>query len=168
MGNVCRRLSPIQLQEAINILSSCAQDWCVKINKTKYFTTLFPSSSKSKPIKIILNDTELQQTGSATYIRITFDNRQTWKTHISSAEAKARRRLALLRKLAGTRLGAAETVLRNVYIGTMRPHLEYGSTTLPSVYTLDKVQNQALRRITGSMKSYTHKSDGRNSCNPAT
>ena len=38
------------------------------------------------------------------------------------------------------------------------PHLEYGSTTLSSasksaIYTLDKVQNQALRLNTGSMKS---------------
>ena len=49
-------------------------------------------------------------------------------------------------------------MLRNVYIGTIRPHLEYGSTILSSasksaIYTLDKVQNQALRLITGSMKS---------------
>ena len=45
-----------------------------------------------------------------------------------------------------------------VYIGTIRPHLECGSTTLSSasksaIYTLDKVQNQALRLITGSMTS---------------
>ena len=139
----------VRLQEATNILSSWAQDWCVKINKTKSFTTLFTLSTKSKPMKIMLDDTELQHTDSATYLGITFDKRQTWKTHISRAEAKARRKLALLRKLAGTQWGAAETVLRNVYIGTIQPHLEYGSTTLSSasksaIYTLDKVQNQAL------------------------
>ena len=109
-------------------------------------------------MKIMLDDTELQHTDSATDLGITFDKRQTWKTHISRAEAKAKRKLALLRKLAGTQWGAAETVLMNVYIGTIRPHLEYGSTTLSSasksaIYTLDKVQNQALRLITGTMKS---------------
>ena len=70
----------------------------------------------------------------------------------------ARRKLALLRKLAGTQWVAAETVLRNGYIRTIRPHLEYGSTRLSSasksaIYTLDEVQNQALRLITGSIKS---------------
>ena len=50
-------------------------------------------------------------------------------TSVERAKAKARRKLALLRKLAGTQWGAQETVLRNVYIGTIRPHLEYGSTT---------------------------------------
>ena len=148
----------IRLQEATNSLSSWAQDWCVKINKTKSFTTLFTLTTKSKSMQIMLDDTELQHTDSATYLGITFDKRQTWKTHISRAEAKARRKLALLRKLAETQWGAAEIVLRKVYIGTIRPHLEYGSTTLSSaskseIYTLDKVQNQALRLITGSMKS---------------
>ena len=109
-------------------------------------------------MKTMLDDTELQHTDSVTYLGITFDKRQTWKTHISRAKANARRKLALLRKLAGTQWGAAETVLRNVYIGTIRLHLEYGSTTLSSasksaIYTLDKVQNQALRLIIGSMKS---------------
>ena len=56
----------VRLQEATNILSSWAQDWCVKINKTKSFTTLFTLSTKSKPMKIMLDDTELQPTDSAT------------------------------------------------------------------------------------------------------
>ena len=75
----------IRLQEATNSLSSWAQDWCVKINKTKYFTTLFTLSTKSKPMKIMLDDTELQHTDSATYIEITYDKRQTWETDISRA-----------------------------------------------------------------------------------
>ena len=80
------------------------------------------------------------------------------ETHISRSEENTRRKLTLLRKLAGTQRGAVETVLPNTYIGTIRSHLEYGSTRLSSaskseIYTLDKVQNQALRRITESMKS---------------
>ena len=74
----------------------------------------------------MLNHTELQHIDSATYLGVTFDRRQTWKPHICNAETKARRKLALLRKLAGTKWGAAEPVLKNVYIGTIRPHLDYG------------------------------------------
>ena len=100
-------------------------------------------------MKIILYDTELQHSDSATYLGITFDKRQTWKTHISIAEAKSRRTLALLRKLAGIQWGAAKAVFMNVYIGAIRPHLKYGLTTLSSaskslIHILDKVQNQAL------------------------
>ena len=48
----------IRLQEAINILSSWSQDWCVKINKTKSCPTLFTLSTKSKPMKLMLDDTD--------------------------------------------------------------------------------------------------------------
>ena len=41
-------------------------------------------------MKIMLDDTELQHIDSATYLGITFDKRQTRKTHISRAETKAR------------------------------------------------------------------------------
>ena len=46
-----------------------------KINKAKSCTTLFTLSTKSKPMKIMLNGTELQHTDSATYLGITFDKR---------------------------------------------------------------------------------------------
>ena len=100
----------LRLQEAANILSNWTQDWCVKINKTKSFTTLFTLSTKTKHIKIMLEDVELQHTDSTTYLGVTFDKRQTWIYHINGAQAKARRKLALLRKLIGTQWGVAETV----------------------------------------------------------
>ena len=93
-----------------------------------------------------------------TYLGVTFDKRLTWKQHIMSAEAKARRKLNIMRKLAGTNWGANEKVLKSVYEGNVRPHLEYGSSAWFTAakshdQALDKVQNQALRIITGAMKS---------------
>ena len=106
----------LRLQEAVNILSRWTQDWCVKISKTKSFTTLFTLPTKAKRVKIILENVKLQHTDSTTYLGVTFDKRQTWRKHIDGAQAKARRKLALLRKLAGTQWGAAETVLKNVQL----------------------------------------------------
>ena len=79
----------IRLQTAVNILSNWANEWCVKINRSKTFTTLFTLSTKVKPVKIMLNHTELQHIDSATYLCVTFDRRQTWKPHICNAETKA-------------------------------------------------------------------------------
>ena len=90
----------LRLQEAVNILANWTQDWCVKINKTKSFTTLFTLSTIAKRVKIMLEDVKLQHTDSTTYLGVTFDKRQTWRKHIDGAQAKARRKLALLRKLA--------------------------------------------------------------------
>ena len=65
----------LRLQEAANIFSNWTRDWCVKINKTKSFTTLFTLSTKAKHIKIILEDVDLQHTDSTTYLGVTFDKK---------------------------------------------------------------------------------------------
>jgi hypothetical protein len=88
---------------------------------------------------------------------IPFDKRLTWKAHLPNAETKARKKLAILRKLAGTNWGAHEKILKTVYLGTVRPILEYGSsafmtTAKTNQHRLDKIQNKALRIITGAMK----------------
>jgi len=63
-----------------------------------------------------------------------------------------------MRKLAVTTWGANEKTLKTVYEGSVRPVLEYSSTTWSTTantnqQSLDKVQNKALRTITGAMKS---------------
>ncbi|XP_063417711.1 uncharacterized protein LOC134700284 [Mytilus trossulus] len=68
-----------------------------------------------------------------------------------------------MRKLAGTKWGANEKILKSVYQGNVRPYLEYGSSAWMTAakshhQTLDKVQNQTLRIITGAMKSTPIKS----------
>ena len=147
-----------RMQLAADKLNSWTEKWCVAVNKDKSSTTLFTLSPKQKAGTITLGGTPLKEDEEATYLGITFDKRQTWKKHIAKAEGKARRKMAILRKLAGTTWGASEKVLTTVYQGTVRPHLEYGSTAWSTTaktnqQALDKVQNQALRLITGAMRS---------------
>ena len=147
-----------RMQLAADKLHSWTEEWCIAINKDKSSTTLFTLSPKQKAGTITLGGNPPKEDEQATYLGITFDKRQTWKQHIAKTEAKARRRLAILRKLAGTTWGASEKILKTVYQGTVRPHLEYGSTAWSTTaktnqQTLDKVQIQALRLITGAMRS---------------
>ena len=147
-----------RIQLAADRIQAWAEKWCVTINKEKSATTLFTLSTKQKAGIVKLGDTPLREDQEARYLGVVFDKRQTWKGHINGAETKARRKLAILRKLAGTSWGANISLLRNVYQGTIRPHLEYGSTSWATsaktnLQTLDKVQNQALRLITGAMRT---------------
>ena len=103
-------------------------------------------------------NTSLAQVEEATYLGVTFDRRLTWKAHLAQAETKARKKLAILRKLAGTSWGDHEKIFRTEYLGAIRPVLEFGSTAwITTAKTnkqrLDKIQNQALRLITGGLKS---------------
>ncbi|KAK7103078.1 uncharacterized protein [Littorina saxatilis] len=63
-----------------------------------------------------------------------------------------------MRNLAGTNWGASEKTLKTLYEGTVRPQLEYGAPAWSSacksnLQALDFVQNQALRILTGAMRS---------------
>ena len=99
---------------AADKLNSWTEKWCVAVNKDKSSTTLFTLSPKQNPGTITLGGTPLKEDEEATYLGITFDKRQAWKKHIAKAEAKAKRRLAVLRKLAGTTWGASEKILKPV------------------------------------------------------
>ncbi|KAK7089030.1 hypothetical protein V1264_024783 [Littorina saxatilis] len=94
------------MQLAADRLAAWADEWCVAINKEKSSTTLFTLSSKQKTGTIKLGDTPLRSDDEATYLGVTFDKKQTWKPHIHNAEAKARRKLAIMRKLARNQLGS--------------------------------------------------------------
>ena len=73
-------------------------------------------------------------------------------------ERSGLQKLALMRKLAETTWGADSSILTKVYTATVRPTMEYASTTWgmaakTNKSRLDKVQNMALRVILGAMKT---------------
>ena len=125
-----------RMQQALNTLEGWTNQWLVKINSRKTTCAIF----------------------NPTYLGVTFDKRLTWKQQTEKAEARAKVRLALMKKLAGTTWGADTVTLKRLYIGGVRPVLEYGmtawGTTAKSNFDrVSKVQNQATRIITGAMKS---------------
>ena len=146
-----------RMQMALDKLSAWTDKWCLQINKDKSAATLFTLTAQ-KAGKMTLGNQPLQEIDEQTYLGVTFDKRLTWKTQVEHAESKARKKLGMMRKLAGTEWGATEKILKQVYQGTVRPTLEYGSGAYMSaakthLNSLEKVQNQALRVITGSMRS---------------
>ena len=153
-------IATYRLQQAVDKLHAWTEDWGVKINKEKSSITLFTLSTVKRPGTVTLGQTPLKEENEVTYLGVTFDKRHTWRPHLEKAETRARLKLAMLRKLAGSNWGSNNRVLRTVYQGSIRPVLEYGSTAWSTskktnLKLLDNVQNQALRIITGSMRS-TH------------
>ena len=93
-----------------------------------------------------------------TYLGITFDKRHTWKTQTGRTESKAKSRLTLIKKISSTNWGADEKLSKKLYVGRVRPTLEYrvtawGSAAKSNFSKTSKVQNQAARIITGAIKS---------------
>ena len=92
------------------------------------------------------------------YLGVKLDKRLTWAPHIANIESKAIKKMSIMKKLSGTKWGANSKILKQVYTGTVRPHLEYGANSWgtaakTNINKLNKVQNASLRIITGAMKT---------------
>ena len=70
-----------------------------------------------------INGQQLRKEDTPTYLGVTYDQRLTWKAQTDQAETRAKLRLSLMRRLAGTTWGADAKILKTVYTGSVRPAL---------------------------------------------
>ena len=120
--------------------------------------TCFSLSPKREEFILQINGQEIHQQDTPTYLGVKLDRKLTWSPHISTMHSKGLRKMALMKKLAGTKWGANMKLLTQVYTATVRPHMEYASSAWSSAAKtnldqLTKTQNAGLRIITGGMKT---------------
>ena len=147
-----------RLQGTVDRIQKWTDDWGLDINKVKTVSTVFSLSTSKENIQLKLDNVILPQVETPTFLGVKLDSRLTWKPHLEEVEARSIRKLAIMRKLAGTTWGASSSILKNVYTGSVRPILEYASNAWNTAAKsnkdrLDKVQNSGLRTILGAMKS---------------
>ena len=145
-------------------------DLGLEINTSKTNSALFSLSTSKEQIKLRLKYEIVPQTNTPTFLGVKLDTRLTWKPQIEQMERSSLQKLALVRKLAGTSWGADSSILTKVYTATVRPTMEYASTTWGTAAKtnksrLDKVQNMALRVILGALKTTpVHDMEKNNQC----
>ena len=149
-----------RLNTDLATLADYCDRWKLTVNTTKTvycIFTLSPKVAKETP-NITINGQQLKKEENPTYLGITFDGRLTLGEHMDKIKVKAKNRLKLVKRLASTSWGADKDTLRQLYLGYVRSTMEY-SLALQSISSntnqtsLDKVQNNALRFISGGLKS---------------
>ena len=78
----------------------------VKVNEGKTTFTVFTLSTKGHNVSLNYNGQRLKEEQNPIYLDITFDPRLTWKAQLQNNKTKAKLRMCLMRKLAGTHWGA--------------------------------------------------------------
>ena len=141
-------------------LHEYCQTWKLKVNCEKTVYTIFTKSHKvaKKNISLVLDNKKLPREEQPTYLGVTLDRQLNLKKHVENIRNKALKRLQLLKRLTGTTWGSDKDTLRGLYLGYVRSALEYNSALLTTcaktnVKSLDRVQNNALRLISGGMRS---------------
>ncbi|VDO05652.1 unnamed protein product [Rodentolepis nana] len=123
------------------------------------FQTFALAYHSIKPL-LVYKDTTLVKANEFTYLRMTFDTKLTWKSHIAEIAERVSNRLNVLNRLAGSVWGCARSTLNTTYKMFIQPMMLYCcepliTATEEILKPLEKAHNQALRLITGGIKS-TH------------
>lgn len=89
---------------------------------------------------------------------VIFDHGLNFAEHVRRLGVRIGTRLNLMRALLGNGFGASQDVLRRIYVATVLPILDYGSIAFNSapqatLRQLDTIQNNAMRLISGALKS---------------
>jgi hypothetical protein len=94
----------------------------------------------------------VKPSGTQRWLRLWFDKKLTWKSHIRSKTASAMRVFMALSSLGNNEQGLSESALRQLYQSCITTVADFGAEvwwnqqknqSLP----LQKVQNQAMRKI---------------------
>ena len=94
-----------RIQNTINEVCSWTESWALQLNTTKTVSTLFTLSTATEKVSLKFNNQPVPQVETPTFLGVTLDTRLTRKPHLEAVEAKATRKLAVMKKLAGTTEG---------------------------------------------------------------
>ena len=149
-----------RLGQDISRLHSFFKTWYLKMNPTKTFSTVFHLSNKHANRTLdVYNSTGnyiLKKEPLPKYLGITLDRSLTYKQHIENTGQKLKKRVSILRKLAGTTWGADQGVLRTTALALCHSVAEYCAPVWARsthVHKIDVQLNSAMRVITGALKS---------------
>ena len=88
------------------------------------------------------------------------DNKLSWKNHVEHIINKVNQRLRLIKQLAGATWGSIQDTMNTTYKTCVKTVMKYRSEVLvmasdSTLKALEAAQNNALRLITGGVKTTT-------------
>ncbi|GFX62769.1 uncharacterized protein LOC103524116 [Trichonephila clavipes] len=151
-----------KLNTILNLTLERLHLWCIENNMTvnlKKTTCQFVTLNR-QPFspQLVYNGMLVQQSDVSIYLGCALDNKLKWTKHAELVVSKARKRLSILKRLTGVKWGCNRDTLNTTYKTYIQPVLNYCNEVLISASEnvrklLDTFHNQALRMITGGVKT---------------
>ena len=149
-----------RLNEDLKNLDQYCEKWKLRVNCSKTVYSIFTKSAKASKRKLNLSvgGQKLAKEDNPSYLGMKLDKQLTLGNHVKNLKQKCTKRLLLVKRLASTTWGADKNTLRQLYLGYIRSVMEY-CLPLQSICSkntlgnLDKVQNNAIRHISGGLRS---------------
>ena len=145
------------IQDNLNRIAEWCNLWGFKISLDKTVAVVF-SNRAVTDIHLTLDNQPVKIDNKAKFLGLIFDRKLSWRDHINYLEQKCKKRLQLMRAVAGNSWGANKKVLLTIYRSLIRSVIDYGSIAYNSACEsikkrLDVIQNKALRIACGAFCS---------------
>ncbi|GFW71053.1 uncharacterized protein LOC103524116 [Trichonephila clavipes] len=152
----------ISLNTILNLTLERLHLWCIENNMTvnlkKTTCQFFTLNRQPFSPQFVYNGMPVQQSDVSIYLVCAIDNKMKWTKHAELVVSKARNRLSIPKRLTGVKWGCNRDTLNTTYKTYIQPVLNYCNEVLISASEnvrklLDTFHNQALRMITGGVKT---------------
>ena len=159
----CKHKSLDQAITTLQIALTQVEEWCNKwgltVSTSKTVAVIF-----SKRLKIhnhnnlIIYNKPIKYVSHFKYLGITIDKHLNFNEHFQDITQRCARRLNIMRCIAGREWGADRRTLLRIYTALIRPILDYNGFLYDDIASsqidsLQQIQNNALRIITGAMRT---------------
>ena len=139
----------------LRILSAWAKQWLITFNPSKTEAVLFTLKKIDDFPQLYFENTLINFVADHKHLGLTLSNNGQWHKHIENIITNAAKVIGIMRKLKYT---FNRQALNQIYISYVLPILEYSSIvwdgcTLQESQTLEKLQNEAARIVTGLTRS---------------
>ncbi|GFS70517.1 probable RNA-directed DNA polymerase from transposon BS [Trichonephila clavipes] len=148
------------LNNALSSFSDYALEFKLCFNPTKSIATFFTTNKRlySYQPTLKMDNKNLAYEKHPKYLGYVLDPEWSSHKHIDHIVSKCRKRLSILKFIAGKDWGADAVTLRDTFLALIRPILEYGfpvycCASAASLEKLEKIQLGAARIITGLRRS---------------
>ena len=145
------------IQDNLNRITEWCNLWGFKISLDKTVAVVF-SHRAVTDIHLTRDNQPVKIDNKAKFLGLIFDRKLSWRDHINYLEEKCKKRLQLMRAVAGNSWEANKKVLLTIYRSLIRSVIDYGSIAYNSACEsikkrLDVIQNKALRIACGAFCS---------------
>ena len=147
------------LQETLNAIMEWADAWGFKLSGQKTVCVAFncaklPSANVKK---LFIGNQVINFSACAKFLGMIFDHKLNWVKHIDDLVSRCNKDLNLMRYLSGTSYGADKSTLIKLYTALIRRKIDYGcqaynSASKNQLKRVERIQNAALRIVTGAYK----------------
>jgi hypothetical protein len=128
------------MNEAMTAFGNWCNENAMTINTEKTFYQIFTLNHKKPTASLKINNKPVVETQEAKYLGMYLDGKLTWKNHVERRVKKTKKKLNVLKGLAGSKWGSSTSVLNATYKAYIKPALQYGCEALRTAAILNKLE----------------------------